>query len=397
MTEITNRLLQRLLNEPGQVEAVRALEPLHFVALVASVGLEDSGEVLAMATAKQIQCVLDEELWGGDPTRAEPTLDAQRFAVWLEVLLEGGDEVAARHLAELPEELLSAVLCDQLFVLEIDALGHDRAAVSGEDAELVERVLDESLHLEFGRYVLIARHALGWDPTIAGLLAVDRVDHALVERVLERCLFATTEQLADDGLSTILRAQQTLEADALAERDDRRDRVGYVSRASASSFLALAEQTSLDDASMLEEDPVTRAYFRDLEPCTVASAHASASPSRPLRALVEHLEGLGGETTIVEAQPSASLTFREAMQALHAADPKRHAEQLARLGYLANVLMSARRPDGEARNALEASELTMRTVARGLDHLSSVAGVDQPTEHLQRLGVDVLFRLGWRL
>ncbi|MCA9711281.1 MAG: hypothetical protein KDK70_35915, partial [Myxococcales bacterium] len=144
---------------------------------------------------------------GDDETSADRAivterLDAARFVVWLEVLLEGGDAAAARRLRELPEELLTAGLCAQLFVLERDALGHDLAGASWEEAEVAERVLDEALHLELSDYTLVARHDLGWDACIAALLAPDVADHDRVQRVLVRCCQATREELhdEDDGL-----------------------------------------------------------------------------------------------------------------------------------------------------------------------------------------------------
>jgi len=415
LADTTNRLLRRLLDEPGHIVAVRSLEAGHFGALVRSVGLEDAGELLAMATPAQMLAVLDEAVWRADEGSVDERLDPERFSVWLEVLLEGGDALAAQRLAELPEELLTAALCAQLFVLDLDALGHGMAGASWEEAALAERVLDEALYLELDRYTLLAKHGLGWDPTIAALLALDRTSHELVQRVLERCHVATLEELEreGDGLYTVLRAQETIEADALADREDRRSRKGYVSRASATSFLALAEQTALDDAAALAEDPITRAYFRELaaDPAPLPAARGSSSgdpSSRRLDELVAHLGALDGVVSQAPVLPEAAgddadepacvAALRHAMAELLARDPERHADQIARLAYLANVLMTAGKPDGDPYGVLEASRHALLCCARGLEHLHTTGESSREAcLLLQRIGADGLFRIGWRL
>ena len=282
MVDVTRRLLRHLVDAPAHVGLVRALDPQRFAGLVRAVGLEDAGELLAMATAEQTLEVLDEHLWRlGDGD--EEALDSGRFAIWLEVLLEAGDAAAARRLRELPEELLAAGLCAQLFVLDVDALGHGMADAPWREAELAERVLDAALHLEFAGYTLISRDPLGWDPTIAALLALDAADHRCVRRMLERCHEATVDLLdpGEDGWRTILRAQETLEADARADRQDRRAAAGHVSLADARAFLKLAAQTPVDDPAALAEDPLTRAYFRELRgPQRAAASGSSRTATR---------------------------------------------------------------------------------------------------------------------
>lgn len=408
MADTTTRLLRRLLDEPEHVRAVRALEPSRFVSMVRSVGLEDAGELLAMATPEQTLELLDAQLWRIDAGSPTERLDASRFVVWLEVLLEGGDAAAARRLREVPEELLTAGLLSQLFVLGPEALGHDLAGASWEHAELAERVLDETLHLELDGFTMVARSELGWDPTVAALLALDVVDHERVERILDRCRSATAEELADeedDGLHVLLSAHETAEVDALADREDRRARRGYVSVADARAFLALAERTTTHDPAGLEEDPITRACLRELEPAKRPGiSPPSGSRTRPPRALTElldHVEALeAGPRPALPSGPEpapeerATARLRAALHELAATDPVRHGEQLTRLAFLANVLVTHGLPDGGPCPPVEAGDRALRAVARGLD---AMVGVDDDAlAVLGRTGVDVLFRVGWR-
>jgi hypothetical protein len=94
-TASVRHVLSRILDEPALVAEVRALPPAALTKLIDHVGLEDAGEIVALATTEQIANVFDEDLW----TRND-TFDADRFVVWLEVLLEAGPAVAARPHAE---------------------------------------------------------------------------------------------------------------------------------------------------------------------------------------------------------------------------------------------------------------------------------------------------------
>ena len=86
----TRRLLDRILDTPHLAHAVPRLpaEVLHRV--IQSCGLEDCGELVALATPGQLAAVFDLDLW----RHAQPGLDEQfgrrRFGVWLEALMESG-------------------------------------------------------------------------------------------------------------------------------------------------------------------------------------------------------------------------------------------------------------------------------------------------------------------
>src|SRR4051812_22841402 len=91
-------ILARILDEPALVAEVRALPPAALTKLIDHIGLEDAGEIVALATSEQIARVFDEDLWTRDAPGKDETFDAERFVVWLEILLEAGETVAARRL-----------------------------------------------------------------------------------------------------------------------------------------------------------------------------------------------------------------------------------------------------------------------------------------------------------
>src|SRR5258706_9683582 len=115
-------LVRRVLDEPGLVAAVRGLEPRVLGAWVERVGLEDASDLVALASDEQLLHLFDESLWQSERAGGDESFDPARFATWLEVLLETGEEAAARRLALLPEDLLALALHSQVLVLDVDEL-----------------------------------------------------------------------------------------------------------------------------------------------------------------------------------------------------------------------------------------------------------------------------------
>ena len=92
-------LLARLLDRPDLAEVVQSLDPKVLHQLVRRFGLEECGEVIALATPQQLTQIFDDDLWSSDTPGIEDQFDADRFGVWLEVLAEIGSDVAAQKLA----------------------------------------------------------------------------------------------------------------------------------------------------------------------------------------------------------------------------------------------------------------------------------------------------------
>ncbi len=349
------RILARILEHPNMVPAVQRASPETFCAVLAEVGLADAGELLAMATPEQFVAAIDTTLWSWDGTAEQ--FDHERFAIWLEVLLEGGEELVVRRLLELPEETLVHAFVGQLYVLDVDALGIDMATASWADAELAERILDACHHLEFGKHVLLARHSPGWDAVVQALLSLDRRHHDVVTKVLDACARATAEMLEQHGLRQVLSEAERIGEDARAEKNDRRAKRGYVSAEDAAAFLRLADAGAAH-ALPTTRDGITLAALRSFEPVA-----QPAEPPSGLRAL------------LAEAKPVASNL-----------DPwKRHAARRTELGFLANLLLAADRARGPA----EAATMAVKVVERGIRRARAL-GLD--TEGVE---ADRLFRLGW--
>src|SRR5437899_3187478 len=115
-------LLARILEQPGLVSAVQALPPAALLRLIDRVGLEDAGELVALATVEQLRRVFDEDVWRSARPGEDERFDAARFTLWLEVMVEAGERFAADKLAELPEDEVALALHHQVLVISLDEL-----------------------------------------------------------------------------------------------------------------------------------------------------------------------------------------------------------------------------------------------------------------------------------
>lgn len=351
--------LALILSDTELVAEVRALAPRALAEIVARVGLEDAAELVALASTEQLLGVFDEDLWASAAPGVDETFDDARFAVWLEILGEAGDEHVARRFVELPEDFLILALSRRLFVFDEGAL-----AAATDDDPRIDKALASSLTHELGTWILVAREHDGWDVLLAALATIDRDDHDLLERVLDRVAGATEARAEDEGLYEVLSEAETLAEDVAAEREERRARQGFLAPSAAAAFLKLARRTSLDELLRMTSDPITRAYFRDVD--------ASAPPPAPSR-LRELLE-----LAPRRLPPARKRTkFAAAVDAL---EPGARGKVYEELAYLTNVLVAA-----EGLRPLEAAERVMQACQRGFVRTHSAADAVKA------------FRVGWHL
>jgi hypothetical protein len=365
LTTQPRRLLQRILDRPDLVTAVRALRPAALLRLVAEVGLEDAGELVSLATTEQLQQIFDEDLWQSARPGQDERFDGARFGLWLEVMLEAGEAFAADKLAEMSEDLVMMAFDQQLLVIDLDEL---TLSISGED----ERALEDAPNVEIDNYRAIARRLEGWDALSTILGALDQRHPDLLRRILERLWRAYSEWIWDNGgLSQVLTSEEMLQVDAAADRDDRRSRSGYVSPSSAAAFLALRDEAGA-------RDPLTQAYFRHYDAPTAAAEELAARAETRAAELLD-LPVENPAPLLLEGELSP---FRRALANL---DEEPHAERMRELVYLANVLMAGGTLSGRRFRAAEAAETVLAVCERAL------AGHD-----LRTTPCDRLFRLGWK-
>ena len=425
----TTALLMRILERPGLVAAVRELPGAVLGKLIDRIGLEDAGELVALASTAQLERVFDDDLWRADRAGGDETFRPERFALWLRVMLEGGEEHLVQRLCELPEDLVALAVHRVLLVLDTDVLDQE-LGVEDEEAEQLARALETSAFEEWEEFRVIARDPDVWDEVWFALMSLDRDHHERLREILERCCEMSTEYISGrGGLFQVLTSEEMLESDVAAERDDRRGAEGFISPADARAFLELARRGSGGDA----RDPITQAYFRALAgPARAPNADAplkkrdsgGTAPGRrtelasasdvndlafllreagvvagpaaqPLAALAP-VEAAGGSTP-AEGRLVAPL-FEQAMSDLRHRDPVRFSERVRELGYLVNVWIAGGAHDGRRPRPIEALEKALKTCEAGLRAQLGGGSPDQEraVDLLARTAADTLFRRGFR-
>lgn len=405
----STNLLLRILDRPDLVAAVRELPGAVLGKLIDRVGLEDAGELVALASTEQLERVFDDDLWRAARVGGDETFQPERFALWLRVMLEAGDDAVVRRLCELPADLVALAVHRLVLVLDVEIV-EEQLRPGDEEAEQLERALEDSAFEEWEEFRLIAREPDAWEEVWNALLLLDRDHHDRLRTILESCCAMSTEYISGQGgLFQVLTADEKLESDVAAARDDRRVAEGFVSPADARAFLELARRGAGDVA---ERDAITRAYFRALSPTTTglgpAQAHAEPRHARDLATLLQDAEVIpltvdpllsltavqadGAERTHVVAP-----LFEAAMKDLRDRDPGTFGARVRELGYLVNVWIAGGAHEGRRPRPAEAMEAVLTTCDAGLRAQLGAKQADGEAAcaALQATSADALFRRGF--
>jgi len=247
-------VLVRLLDAPDLAHRLQALPAPALREVLLEIGIEDAGELIALTSFEQLRDVFDEDLWRAPTPGADAGFDAERFALWLEVLQEAGDAFVADRLAEFSEDFLAFAFSRLVRVIDVSRAS---AALSDPDeANLLDKLVESQGCEELDGHLVVARSERAFDAVWSSLLALDERHPELLRALLRRNWLATESEAEDaGGLYALLTEGEQLREDAAAER-------GYVSPADARAFLALARSAP----AAPELDPITRAYFRELAP-----------------------------------------------------------------------------------------------------------------------------------
>src|SRR4051812_15459899 len=383
----STKLLLRILERPGLVAAVRELPGAVLGKLIDRIGLEDAGELVALATTAQLERVFDDDLWRAARAGGDETFQPARFALWLRVMLEAGEDLLVRRLCELPQDLLALAVHRLVLVLDTDVL-EEQLSPADEEADDLQRALETSIVEEWEEFRLIARDPDVWDDVWGALLSLDREHHDRLRAILEQCCAMSTEYISGQGgLFQVLTADEMLDSDVAAARDDRRVAEGFISPADARAFLELARRGQAGEA----RDPITQAYFRGLGDAKIDvprnrdAARAAAADAEDLAALLreadvivppsrlpftallaqEHAEEKSDRATDGPTGRMAPL-FEQAMNDLRQRDPDRFSARVRELGYLVNVWIAGGAHEGRRPRPVEALEKVLETCEAGM-------------------------------
>jgi len=260
-------LLDRILDTPNLARVVPQLQPEVLHRVIESCGLEECGEIVALATPEQLARVFDLDLWRADRPGHAEQFDADRFGVWLEVLMESGAGVAAKTLADMDAGLVVTALAQHVRVF-------DRAAVSltlSEDGE--EPIVlntGDGLSCEIAGQLIVARRTDSWDAIIAVLAALDAEHPDCFRRVIRGCRRLSNSTPELDGLDDLLGDSEQAMFNLVFDREQRREKQGYATPEQARVFLKMSREFRLGHDAAAPANPIARAYFRAVESTTAA-------------------------------------------------------------------------------------------------------------------------------
>jgi hypothetical protein len=394
------RLLQTLQGNPGLPALLRSLQPAALARLVDRIGLNDAGEVMALAPTHKLLQALDELLWKSPQPGVAETFDAGELVDWLEAWIERGDAFAAERLAAMSDDYRALCLSHLVSV----RIHHTLAFLAIPDDE-VDRERDTLQPLGscalYGPYVVVPVIEDEWEIARAVL------DALWTER--PECLLQTLGML--DRAESMLAATEVrrqLAIDVAHERERTRENLGYVTASGASAFLVFVATARIEElAALCAYDEETR---RHLAACGTSPAEeteqddaapdplhepASVEQLQELRTALEREELLIPQNTLLltDQRTRRHRALTAALSELAATDPPAFERCARELAYLANVVKVGAPVKGAPISDAEARDTAYAASDRGLQ-LARKRGMETRIAH--EPGLIRLFALGWR-
>jgi hypothetical protein len=229
-------VLKRDTGQLARVVSHLAPETLH--QLIRHRGLDVCAEIVASATPAQLATVLDLDLWQSARPGHDEQFDADRFAEWLELLVDAGGAVAVQTVAAMDLHLVVAGLSRYVRVFDPAAMA---TTVDGEPVDL-----DVPSHpgpeREVGGYLVRGMTFNGWDAIVAILTSLDADDNDRFHAVMRECRRLSNSAPEVDGLDDLLIEPEQLLHDLALDREHRRSQQGYSTPADARAFLLMARR-----------------------------------------------------------------------------------------------------------------------------------------------------------
>ena len=376
-------VLDRILDIPSLDQVVPRLQPDLLHRVIQSCGLEDCGELVALATPEQLMRIFDLDLWRSAQPGMTEEFDAERFGLWLEVLAEFGASPAAQKLAQIDADLVIAGLAQHARVFDCAVVTPYRTTDGMEMTGI--RETGDGLECEVGGYRLVAARADSWDAIVSILISLDSEHPEYFHQVMRGCRALSNASFELDGLDDVLGDNDQAMFDLAIGREQRRDKQGYVTPVQARAFLEMSRKLQLGSDSVPPASPIARAYLRLLDRKTKAQAAPPRSagsketatfeePAAAVAAFVDVLLEAG-----IVAQPRALLNgsrdpaanlhyIRRHMRFVFDSDSAAYARRNEELTYLANTIVAGCAVQGRQLTAQEASDAVVAVCNLGLEN-----------------------------
>lgn len=366
-------------------------------------------------------------MWRPAQPGLDEQFDADRFGLWLEVMMEAGATAAAQKLAEVDVDLAAAAFAQHVLVFDPAAVSSPAPMDGGEETTV--RPLHDGLDCEIGGYRVVARRTDSWDAIVAMLVSLDAEHHDYFHCVMRGCRSLSNSEFEIDGLDDLLSDGDQVVFDLAFARERRREQQGYVTPAQARAFLQMSRQVRPGHDTTPPADPVARAYFRAIDWTTPANADSGSRRLPTASGIPSASEGSADAVAaIVDVLLDAGILPQPPRALLDR--PQSHATRLARiqtqmqfagevdypawsmrnqeLAFLANTIIAGCSIQARPFTAQEASDAAVAVCNLGLENWprhwflanagsSSVvdAGPALPDDFLVGHDLVSVFQVGW--
>jgi hypothetical protein len=394
------RLLQILQDNPALPALLRTLQPAALARLLDRIGLNDAGEVMALAPTHKLLQALDEAVWKSRRPGVAETFDAGELVDWLDAWIAIGDTFAAERLAAMSDDYRALCLSHLVSV----RVHHTLAFLAIPDDE-VDRERDTLQPIGscafYGPYMVVPVVEDEWEVARAAL------DALWTER--PECLLHTLRML--DGAESMLAAPEVrrqLEIDVAGERERIRESLGYVTPTGASAFLVFVATARIEELAALSAyDEETRRHLATFGALQVEEAkdgdegpeppheRVSVEQMQELHTTLEREELLIPQNTLLltDQRTRRHSVLTAALSELAETDFAAFERCARELAYLANVVKVGIPAKGAPMSDTEARDTAYAACDRGLQ-LARKRGLE--VRIAQEPGLIRLFALGWR-
>jgi hypothetical protein len=385
-------LIARVAETPELARAVAQLPARVLHGVIEQWGLEDCGELIALTSPDQLNALLDIDLWHNSRTSSDVHFDAARFRDWLELFAESGAAAAAARLCELDGALVATALAAEIAVFDPAAIMMSDDGVAPGDTRR------EPWTCEVGGYLIAGRHGEPWDTLLDVLTAMSDAHFERFHAIMRGCRRLSYSRPEEDGFHNLLENEEQTIFDLGVDRDERREREGYVQAGDARAFLLTARSAH---SARGRDDPIFAVYAR-VAAARVEPADAMES-SPPLTAAESTEEERAAVAAVVELLGDAGLVTPTTALLPGAGDPAPRLSRMHRymedrlgrdaasyaacgeeLAFLSNVLVEGGSMQQRRFTPREAQDAVFATCNLGLD---MVAGGTAPGDSDKTSGV----------
>jgi hypothetical protein len=415
-----SRSLRNIVDDPALPAVLGQMQPKTLARLVDRVGLNDAGELMALVPARNLLRALDEAVWKNPRPGASAVFDPTEFVSWIQVWLEVGETFAAERLAAISDEYLAMCLSTVLVVNSTfsNSLAVDTAAFAVNRQALEEfgytDCPETDCYAIYGHFLLSPVQEDDWGTIRTALDALWRhvPDHLL--HILGT--LGSSESMLDSESRRI-----SLNLDVACERENYRERRGYVSPTSARAFLTSASTTIIQDLLVMSAyDNETRRFLSGMEnePTDKNPIEGTGTSDRtddlsggnglvsvpPTQDQIKTLSLLLENGQIIEPfhapclpsniQREKQSGLAELLNRLEQENREAFQQRARELAYLSTVLMAGSSLEGQPFAAAHARDAALATCNLGLEVIQS----RQVASKLDiEPGLIRLFSIGWQL